>query len=129
MPGRTWSAELTVVGMNFRCDEQSRKTLSRKCPFTVELEREPDNRSDENAIRVIVAKDSKKLMVMRGTHIGYLRRNVAALFAPRLDDGSIEATALVVTEVNVLDSHATIEGRFRDKPLKSSQKRKSSKRA
>jgi hypothetical protein len=73
---KTWSSELTVVGLQFRWKMTGRETLARSVPFKVELEREPDNEHDENAIKVNIASDFK-LTKLRGRQLGYLRANVS----------------------------------------------------
>jgi hypothetical protein len=54
------------------------------------------------------------LTALKGKQLGYLRRNVAALLAPKLDAGSIEPTRLWVTEIDAKAGEATLEARFRD---------------
>lgn len=115
--GRTWTLELTVVGMRFRWKKEGRELLARSVPFPVELEREPDNRADENAVKVNIAGDFK-LTKLRGRHLGYLRANIAELFAPKLDAGTVESVKLWVTDIDVDGGQATIDARFRDIPPK-----------
>jgi hypothetical protein len=111
--GKTWNIEVTCVGMQFRWKMSGRETLARSVPFKVELEREPENEHDENAIKVNLASDFK-LTALKGKQLGYLRRNVAALLAPKLDAGSIEPVRLWVTEIDAKAGEATLEARFRD---------------
>jgi len=97
--------------------------LSRSVPFPVELEREPDNEYDPNAIKVnIHAK--MKLTKLHGKQLGYLRKEVAALLAPKLDAGSIEPVKLWITEVDPRAGEAELSCRFRDVPKSGSTKRK-----
>ena len=125
---RTWSAELTVVGLQFRWKKDGRETLARAVPFKVELEREPDNKYDENAVKVNIVSDFK-LTKLRGKQLGYLRANIAALLADKLDKGTVEPVKLWVTEIDVLDGTAQLSARFRDvaKPV-TKPKRKVSRR-
>jgi HIRAN domain len=121
--GRTWSTELTVVGLQFRWKLDGRKTLGRAVPFRVELEREPDNKHDENAIKVNIASDFK-LTKLRGKQLGYLRANIAAKLAPHLDSGYSTPDKLWVTEINAELGEATLDARFRDKPKTAAKRRK-----
>lgn len=111
---KTWSIELTVVGLNFRWTREGRITLARSVPFKVALEREPDNEYDENAIKVVIASDFK-LTKLRGKQLGYIRKNSAALIAPRFDAGTLEPVKLWVTEVDPFYGDAQMDARFRDK--------------
>lgn len=111
--------ELTVVGLNFRWKREVRKMMPGWCPFTVTLEREPDNQYDENAVKVLIAKQ-KPLAKLAGKQLGYLRSNIAALLAPQLDDGTLKPAKLTVTEIDVDGGQATIQASFRSvkKPAK-----------
>lgn len=104
---------LTVVGLQFRFKVTGREMLARAVPFPVELEREPDNEYDENAIKVNIAAD-KKLTKLKGVQLGYLRKEVAAILAPKLDAGSIEPVKLWVTEVDAKAGDAELSCRFKD---------------
>lgn len=110
---RTWSFEATVVGLQFRWKMSGRETLARSVPFPVELEREPDNKVDENAIKVNIA-GNYKLTALRGRQLGYLRKEIAAMLAPRLDAGHISPVKLWVTEVRPREGEATLAVRFKD---------------
>lgn len=127
---RTWTVELTCVGMQFRwTKDNGRPVLKRACPFPVALQREPDNEHDENAIMVLIDGD-RKLTKLKGKHLGYLRRQSAALIAPKLDAGTIEPVKLWVTDVDIDEGEATINARFRDvTPKRAPAKRKDGKRA
>lgn len=87
MAGRVVSLDISAVGLQFRLKREMRKILEGKT-FKVELEREPDNRFDGNAIRVLM--NDKKYGLLAGQHIGYIRRETAAELAPRVDDGRVE---------------------------------------
>lgn len=123
--GRSWSVELTVVGMQFRWTKDGREMLRCSCPFYVVLEREPDNPADENAIKVNIASDHK-LKKIRGMQLGYLRANIAALIAPKLDAGTTRLVSMWVTDIDPLTGEATAEARFRDlkKPAKQTKRKK-----
>jgi hypothetical protein len=114
---RTWSFTCTVVGLQFRWKMTGREMLARAAPFPVELEREPDNPADENAIKVNIAA-TKKLTKLKGAHLGYLRKEVAAMLAPRLDAGQVAPVKLWVTEVEPRNGEATLSCRFKDAVVK-----------
>lgn len=111
--GRTWSIELTVVGLQFRWKKTGRETLARATPFKVDLEREPEHTHDENAIKVVIASDFK-LKKLAGSHLGYLRRQAAEHMAPRLDNGTLEVVKMWVNEIDADKGEATVAARFRD---------------
>ena len=131
--GRTWIVTLSVVGLRFRWKRDTISMMPGWCPFPVTLEREPDNRFDPHAIKVMIAGDFK-LTKLRGQHFGYIsnrtdddsgeRIGLASLLAPRLDAGTVEPVKLWVTEIDVEGGAATLEARFRDIP-KRPTKRKS----
>jgi hypothetical protein len=83
-----------VVGMQYRLTPSTRKMIEAHVlndgPMPCNLEREPHNPVDENAIRVLAAVTPYK-----GLHIGYVPRQVAARLAPKMDRGvKIENTWL-----------------------------------
>jgi hypothetical protein len=110
---RTWSFDCTVVGLQFRWKMTGRETLARSVPFPVELEREPDNKVDPNAIKVNIAAKFK-LTALRGRQLGYLRREIAEMLAPHLDSGRTVPLKLWVTEVRPNDGEASMSCRFKD---------------
>ena len=110
---RTWSFTCTVVGLQFRWKMTGREMLARAVPFPVELEREPDNPADENAIKVNIA-GTMKLTKLRGSQLGYLRKEVAAMLAPKLDAGTVAPVKLWVTEVDARAGDAELSARFKD---------------
>jgi len=72
--------EVRVVGMHFReRDGVPAKSIVANFvpPLTLDLEREPDNRFDEFAIKVMYA----------GQHIGYIEASSACYIAPWIDEG------------------------------------------
>lgn len=69
--------DVAVVGMHFRGAEAKSAVENMLPPVELELEREPGNPYDENAIKVNY----------NGAHIGYLERGQAAFIAPYLDEG------------------------------------------
>lgn len=91
MPERTHSIELELVGMNFRTKKEVRQHLKSQLSFAVKIEREADNEHDENAIKVL-----------KGSfHLGYIKRETAAILAPRLDSGSLRFKSGLCTEIDV----------------------------
>lgn len=120
---RTWRVTLTVVGLNFRWKAATRQMMPGWCPFPVTLEREPDNRFDADAIKVVIA-GTKKLTKLNGSHLGYLsnrqeggeRVGIASMLAPKLDAGQVELVKAWVTEVDPDAGTAVMEARFRDIP-------------
>lgn len=117
---KTHKLTVSVVGLQFRWTQDGRKVLARSVPFPAELERQPDNPKDPNAVKVNIAGDYK-LTKLRGRQLGYLRAGTAAMFAPRLDNGTLEVVKAWVTEVD--DTEATLELRLRDIPKKMPGKR------
>lgn len=76
--------EAAVVGVTFRGSFYpnnvfaiGRATALSDNPLRADLQREPDNPVDKNAIRVLVG----------GQHIGYLSADLASLLAPEIDSG------------------------------------------
>lgn len=119
---RTWSAELTCVGLNFRWKKDGMKLFAREVPFPVILEREPDNEYDENAIKVMLT--GTKFKTLKQRHLGYLPRNLAALLAPRFDDKSIEQVKVWMTHVDPMGGEGKLDARFRDVPKGTAGKKK-----
>lgn len=116
--GRTWTIELTVVGLRFSdLTKEGKELIARHTPFPVKLEREPDNPVDDNAIKVLIAGDFK-LTALKGKKLGHLRANIAAILAPKMDAGALEQVKLWVTDVDLEAYEATIDARFRDVPKK-----------
>ena len=88
-----------VVGISYHVTEQTQEILhllAKISPLKAELEREPDNSADENAIKVMLT-DKKRLrdeypQVFGSDRyfLGYLRRGVAAVLAPRMDGETVK---------------------------------------
>lgn len=101
-----------VVGLNHRCEkrlERQMMSLAKIKPIRAELVREPDNSVDKNAIKVVVT-DNRLLVLMErktsGIHIGYMRKEVAKVVAPGLDDGSWSNATVRIEKVNPKHHHA-----------------------
>lgn len=116
--GWIWNTELGVVGLRFRFKEGERRALAKmvdkRGPITgIRLVREPDNKYDENAIRVYLPE-----RIMGGNQLGYLHRQTAELLAPKLDSGSLVVKTAELTELNVADGYSTgtLIVTFQDKP-------------
>lgn len=80
MDNKIKNVDLKVVGVTFRNDDgSSRKdiilNMTQESP--VSLEREPDNKHDVNAIKVITD----------GGQIGYIGKDYSAILAPYMDQG------------------------------------------
>lgn len=88
--------EFTVVGMGYRVTFPSKRKLRDHLPFTVWVTREPDNDHDGNAIAVKIGDHEVPLYPMT---IGYLRKQVAKVLAPGLDDGTVEVGKAKLTEI------------------------------
>lgn len=92
--------ELQAVGLYFRISPDDLSKLARKLPMPVRFEREPENRFDENAIKVITVPDNR--------HIGYLSRLVAAEYAPLIDEGKLKLVEGKLIDVEMQGGEATV---------------------
>lgn len=105
--GRQWQHELDVVGLRFRFKRDGRRALAdmiakRGSITGIKLVREPDNRADENAIKVMLPD-----RILDGAHLGYLRADSAALLAPRLDAGILAVKSATLEYLNEDDDWNT----------------------
>lgn len=80
-----------LAGAQFRPESARATTQELSVSDVLELEREPHNQYDANAIQVIAY----------GEHIGYIQRDLAALIAPQMDAGE-EPHAVVVERISPL---------------------------
>lgn len=115
MPEKLFTHTMEVVGLGFRVKSDVRRVLAGRtntAPMRVAIEREPDNKSDPNAIRVIVAVGA-----LKGKHIGYLRADTAALLAPLMDAGHFVFKSAKLTGLYQDDDFKSgiLEVTFRDK--------------
>lgn len=96
--GRQWSHELDVIGLKFRWKKELREklamTVNTRSVAGIRLEREPENEYDENAIAVYLPN-----RLYDGKQLGYIRRDSAALLAPKMDAGSLEVVSATLTEI------------------------------
>jgi HIRAN domain len=88
--------EFTLVGMDYRVTTPSKNKLKGHLPFKVWIVREPTNDRDENAIAVQIGDHEIPMYPMK---IGYLRRQVAKVLAPGLDDGTVEVGKAKLIEI------------------------------
>lgn len=116
---KTWSHELEVVGLGFRLKRETRRQLRRMVESKgsiagIQIEREPENRFDFNAIKV-----SLPSRVFSGAPIGYFHRETAEMLASRMDAGTLVVKSAVLTDIHGDDDkQATVLVRFIDKPAK-----------
>lgn len=87
----------TSVGASFRPKEAKDIIRSLEIGDEIQLEREPDNAYDENAIKTL----------FNGTHIGYVEKDVAVEIAPLLDE-DYPAKATVLSFLSDLKPHLEI---------------------
>jgi HIRAN domain len=92
---------LDVVGINHRLTPPIQRVLAAHLPVPLFIQRERRNLHDSNALRVNIDPHSK--ISHAGMQIGYLRREVAAEWAPEIDAGrfQIETATLVELEPGV----------------------------
>ena len=89
--------DLDVVGMQYRITRSTAHKLQMKCPIPVVLEREPENFDDENAIKVIIAKDAD---VFPGMQLGYVRRRTAEVLSLAWDAGKLQIHEAQLTKID-----------------------------
>jgi hypothetical protein len=76
--------DITVKGMKFRVTPKMVIAMAKDLPIAVVIEREPENPYDENAIRV-VAVEPPWVKAHGPMQIGYIAKEVAAVYAPLMD--------------------------------------------
>lgn len=87
--------DVELKGFNHRAIAEERREIAAAVPLAVALEREPHNVHDAQAVAVhLMEKPWKKL------HIGYIPKGVAAVFAPKLDGGTISVEEAWLMEVD-----------------------------
>jgi hypothetical protein len=91
-----------LVGMNYRVGIQLQGELAAHVPLAIRLEREPENRFDPNALKVVLQE------IRPDMHIGYIARDVAARLAKLVDDGRIGIEAAAVTEIDEKNGSGTV---------------------
>jgi len=98
--------DLAVVGIRHRVSISTRRMIGAFMEndfLECELEREPLNNHDENAIKVVISKKPYD-----GFHIGYIDRTIAATLAPLLDGEHVHVESVVITEWDTQEATATI---------------------
>lgn len=92
--------EFELVGVQHRITPSTRRYIRQwvedNGAMIVEFKREPKNVHDENAIAVYAGPENP----YRGTKLGYLRRQVAEVLAPKIDKGKIELGTSVLAELD-----------------------------
>lgn len=106
IPKKPKEVEITVVGLAYRVTPSTLQLLAGKLPFPVELEREPENEHDENAIKVVVVKYFSHKF--NDFHIGYAPKGVASVWAPALDAGKLTIAEAWITGIDVDEGTATM---------------------
>lgn len=91
--------ELSVVGLGHRITRTTMQDMAKQLPLKCYLDREPDNMHDSNAVKVVVHPDNE--YHAPNWHIGYLRKVVAAEFAPRMDAGTLEVLDCDLTGIDL----------------------------
>lgn len=107
---KTFTVELSVVGLKFRMKKDVQRVVAGMVPFNVEIERDPGNQWDANAIKVTIA--DPKLGELDGKFIGFFRRGVASQLAAKLDDGEIEPDTFIITAIYADDGEADCKATF-----------------
>lgn len=90
--------KLSLVGMQYRLTISARRNLVQHLPFRVGAVREPGNIQDPNAIAIFV---DDKGVPYNGMKLGYLRRQVAEVWAKEIDEGSLSIGKSYLLEVDV----------------------------
>jgi len=91
--------EISVVGMLYRVTPGTLEKMRDALPLRCELEREPENLHDENAVKVMVTE--RPWAKPHGFfHVGFLSREVAAEFASRMDVGKFPFTEAWLMEID-----------------------------
>jgi hypothetical protein len=78
---------VSVVGVQYRMVPAVRESLVDYLPFRVDIRREEKNYEDPNAIAVWI---HDKTIPYNNSKLGYLRRQVAAVWAEEIDTGRLE---------------------------------------
>ena len=92
---KTKTLKLAVVGMLYRTDTTTLRRIEKHLPVPCWLVREPRNPNDKNAIAVRLDDPT-----FPDFKIGYIARDTAAKFAPRLDGKKIEISNAQLREMD-----------------------------
>lgn len=104
--------KLRVVGLQYRLSKSSRYVLQKRLPLIARFVREPENESDPNAVAVYLKSEP-----WDGVKLGYLARATASEIAPRLDNGKLKVSRVIVTAVDAARGEAEITVRRKRKSL------------
>lgn len=91
------SIEMPLMGLSHRVTKSTQHLLEKLVvtqPIPIRVEREPENRHDDNAIKVVIAEGKFKDM-----HIGYVPKATAAILASAMDDGSVTDAHGYITDL------------------------------
>lgn len=98
---------LDVVGIPYRGfkreDREALAAIAKKKKLRCDLQREPTNKVDYNAILVVLCDTRAK--EYDGRAIGYLRAPSAEVLAPRIDEGAVEIASCFLTELFASDDN------------------------
>lgn len=118
---RIWNHNLDVVGLGHRWKRDGRRALSdmidkRGSITGIKIEREFENPADDNAIHVFLPD-----RILNGAKLGYLRREAAALLAPKIDAGTLQVVRASLLELRADDDwkEGVLHVVFRDIAAKS----------
>lgn len=92
------SIEMPLMGIQHRVTPSTQHLLERMVvqqPIPISIEREPENRHDSNAIKVVIAEGKFK-----GMHIGYVPKATAAILAPAMDDEMVADAHGYITDLD-----------------------------
>jgi hypothetical protein len=103
--------DLDVVGLKFRWNKDLRGEIAKLVnakPMTVEIEREPENEYDPNALMVVVPTGTFNLTDPKkgqrtGGQLGYIRADSAAVLAEKIDGGTLQIIGAKLTELRAPD--------------------------
>jgi hypothetical protein len=88
---------LDVVGLQYRVTKPIARVLASYLPFAAYVEREPRNLHDPNAIKVSI--DPLGKIPHAGMQLGYLRRDVAEVWAEEIDAGRLLIESAVIEQL------------------------------
>lgn len=97
----------TVVGLDYYLTPGRLDEITELLPLSVELDREPQNLEDKNAVAVKVIEKP-----YNGYKIGYLPRAVAEAISPKLKKGKMRVAEAWLTEIDVADSGRGHQGKL-----------------
>jgi hypothetical protein len=111
---------IPLRGLVYRITVTTREQLAEMAPVRLRFEREPNNSHDPNAIAVFAMEPPKK----SNWHIGYVPKEIAALLAPKLDNGTVHIESVWLTEVEPESGEAEMDVFFKTRKTKTGAKGK-----